>query len=75
VQLEQRAGLPVIVPVHTSRAEQQPTRGMMETTHLRGINLICWLELTPAVNVVLETMDIAATGTLATRFNLENSLL
>jgi len=42
----------------------------METTHLRGINLICWLEFTPAVNVVLETVDIAAAGTLATRFNL-----
>jgi len=73
VQLEQRADLPIIVPVHTSRAEQQPTRGVMETTHLRGINLICWLKLMPAVNVVLETVDIAATGTLATRFNLGNS--
>jgi hypothetical protein len=46
----------------------------METAHLRSINLICWLELAPAVNVVLETVDIAATGTLAACFNLENSL-
>jgi len=44
----------------------------METTHLRSINLICWLEFMPAVNVVLETMDITAAGTLATRVNLEN---
>jgi hypothetical protein len=38
---------------------------------LWGIDFIFWFELAPAVNVCFETVDIGATGTLATTLDLK----